>query len=224
MKKIQLLILFLFFAGLVQAQLINSIGINGGVTFAKYKWTVKDDPKLPTPLYQNDPQKWKTSWNGAIFLEMFQNEHWRWVSEAQYNNKGGIEVAGWDKGKKLGTATPDVAWNNYLKFRYEIYYGVPYIFAGPSLAYTLSQSSASPPIQRGSFRKIQISPVVGVGWEFITFGMIKPFVEALYNPDLAAGPAAYHTLDLSLWNRVIEARVGLRFELTPAESCPRVYK
>jgi hypothetical protein len=224
MKKIPVLFLFLLSFGCMQAQLLNSFGINGGVTFAKHKWTVKEDANTPLPPYANDAQKWKTSWNAALFLEMFQNEHWRWVSEAQYNHKGSIDVNNPEKGKKLATTTTDLAWNNYLKFRYEIYYGVPYIFAGPRAEYVLSQSTASPEIARGSFHKIQISPAVGIGWEFITFGMIKPFIEGIYNPDLAFGPTAYHTLDLSLWNRAIEARVGLRFELTPAETCPRVYK
>jgi hypothetical protein len=224
MKKTLYLILFLLSFDFANAQLLNSIGINGGATFAKYKWSVRQDPNEPVPYYYSDAQKWKTSWNAAVFLEMFQNEHWRWVSEAQYNNKGGIDVDKAHQNKKLTTKTTDLAWNNYLKFRYEIYYGVPYIFAGPRAEYVLSQGTSSPPIARGSFHKIQISPAAGLGWEFITFGMIKPFIEGIYNPDLAFGPTAYHVRDLSLWNRVIEARVGLRFELQSAETCPRVYK
>lgn len=219
MKKFLPVFFFLILTSTVEAQFVNGIGINGGVTFAKYRWTVKPDSLIP--FYYDNSQKFKTSWNVAVFAEFLSDENWRWDSEIQYNHKGSIDV---DKtfGHNYSDAQTHICWNNYLKYRYEIYYGIPYVFGGVRLEYLFSQSISSPYVP-GAFHKFQVSPAVGAGWEFITYGQLKPFVEALYNPDI--GLDAYAVKPIYIQNRAIEIRVGLRYEFGGGkERCPKVYK
>ncbi|MFI5149204.1 MAG: outer membrane beta-barrel protein [Bacteroidia bacterium] len=203
-----------------QSQFFQSIGVNGGLTMAREIWKV--DNTSPSPYYFNDPQKWKYSWNAAVTFEFINSEIWRWDSEIQYNNKGGIDVDKTHNNKKLGINPTHLCWNNYLKYRFDAYQGVPYVFAGPRLEYVLQSSSNSPPVQRGNFNKIQITPAVGAGWEFITYGIVKPFIEAIYNPDPTFMIPSYHVLDLKLYNQAIELRAGIRIEIRSGkETCPR---
>jgi hypothetical protein len=229
MKKTALSIVLLISALCANAQLINSFGINAGVTMAKHLWKVNQSNDIngnpmPEPYYYNDPQQWKFGFNAGVFLEMFQNEHIRWQTELQFNQKGGIDVDTYNKKAKHLTNTDHICWNNYAKIRYEIYSGVPYILLGVRLEYVLSQATSSPPVARGPFNKFQITPAAGIGWEFITYGSIKPFVELIYNPSPTFGPPSYHVEDLTLYNRALELRVGIRIELARKETCPRVYK
>jgi len=188
---------------------------------AREIWKVSDNNHIE-PYYYNDPQKWRYSWNAAFFLEFLSNDYLRWDSELQYNNKGGIDVDVAHKSKKLDIHPTHLCWNNYLKFRYEIYAGTPYLLVGPRLEYVLQSSTSSPPVARGNFNRLQITPAAGLGWEFTTFGAVKPFVEAIYNPDPTALVPSYHVLDLTLYNQAIELRVGIRIELQGGkESCPK---
>jgi hypothetical protein len=223
MKKAILLCLLALTPFFGKAQFLNGFGINGGLTMAKHLWKVNDKNTDPPAFYANDGQNWKYGFNAAVFLEFFHSDFVRWQSEIQYNQKGGVEVAKWDNNKKFSTSTPHLCWNNYLKFRYELYAGTPYILAGVRLEYMLSQKSAALPVI-GNFNKFEITPAIGAGWEFVTYGNIKPFIEVIYNPTLQMGPASYHVTDLAIYNRALEARVGFRYELARKETCPTVYK
>jgi hypothetical protein len=218
------LLVVLGLSGMAKAQLVNSFGLNVGGTMAEHLWSVHTDA-YHVPYYYDDAQKWKYGFNAGIFLECFQSDYLRWQTELQFNQKGGVDVDKTHNNKNLATNTNHICWNNYAKFRYELYSGIPYILLGARLEYVLSQATASAPIARGNFWKLQLTPAVGAGWEFITYGSIKPFIEVIYNPSPRFGPPSYHTLDLAIWNRAIEARVGIRIELQGRkETCPKVYK
>ncbi len=216
---------FVLLFGAAQAQLLNSIGINVGANMSEHFWHVNTTNVHPIPTYYDDDQKWKYNWNVGVFAELFSNEHLRWDTEFQYNHKGGIDVDKFHNAASRPTTTTHICWNNYAKFRYELYQGIPYILLGLRLEYVMSTATASAPIARGPFVPLQLTPAVGVGWEFITYGMIKPFVEFIYNPSPLIGPPSYHIDDLTLWNREMELRVGIRLEFQSSkESCPKVYK
>jgi hypothetical protein len=224
MKKTLTLISFLFLISYSQAQFLNSFGINVGANMAEHLWRVNTN-QHPVPTYYDDDQRWKYNWNLGVFAELGQNEHIRWDTELQYNHKGGIDVDKFHKATPEPTTTTHACWNNYLKFRYELYRGVPYILLGIRLEYVVSTATTSPEVARGPFVPLQITPAVGVGWEFITYGAIKPFVEFIYNPSPVIGPPSYHVLDLTLYNREMELRAGIRIELGGGkETCPKVYK
>jgi hypothetical protein len=225
MKKICILFSFLFLSCMMQAQILNSIGINVGANMSEEYWRVHTDAHH-VPYYYDDDQRWKYSWNLGIFAELFQNEHFRWDTEIQYNHKGGIDIDKTHKAAALATTNTHLCWNNYLKFRWELYQGTPYVLLGIRIEDVLSTSTASPPIaSQGPFVPIQLTPAVGVGWEFVTYGAIKPFIEYIYNPSPVIGPPSYHNGDLTIWNREMELRVGIRIELQGGkETCPKVYQ
>jgi hypothetical protein len=224
MRKFLFLVSFLLLPLVYQAQILNSIGVNVGANMSEHLWRVYTDAHH-VPYYYDDDQKWKYSWNLGVFAELFQNDFFRWDTELQYNHKGGVDMDKTHKNAALPTTTTHVCWNNYAKFRYELYRGIPYILLGIRLEYVMSTATASPPVARGPFIPIQITPAVGVGWEFITYGMIKPFIEYIYNPSPVIGPPSYHYSDLTLYNKEMELRVGVRVEFNGGkETCPKVYK
>ncbi len=224
MKKLNIILFLILSCGFTNAQLLNSFGFNAGVTMADHIWRVATPSNQLVPYYYDDAQKWVYNYNLAVFAEFFQNDHFRWDSEIQYNHKGSIDVDKTHKNANLKTTTTQLCWNNYLKIRYELYQGVPYLLLGIRLEDVLSTASASPPVERGAFYKLQVTPAAGAGWEFITYGSIKPFVELIYNPSPLIGPPSYHVDNLTLYNRALELRVGIRIELQGKETCPKVYK
>lgn len=214
-KKIILFFAIISIAISSRAQFVNGIGIMGGVTFANQKWHF-------TELNQTQRQKFLFGFNGCLFAEFFSNPYVHWVSEIQFNQKGSKE--------KLNDATfrnrlNYFSWNNYLKFRIELFSGYPYMLIGPRLEYLFTQSTASPAIV-GAFKKIHVSPDVGLGWEHIVFSQFKPFIEVHYNPDVLKWNA-YKTDFLQIKNRSYEVRIGVKWafsETDKGSGCPGVVR
>ncbi|MBN8702004.1 MAG: outer membrane beta-barrel protein [Bacteroidetes bacterium] len=206
------LVLITHFTLSTNAQFVRGIGIMGGVTFAKHKFEFKNPDAI-------EKKKFVFGFNGELFGEFGRGEYIRWQSEFQYNQKG-------SKDKTDSTTYKNklayVCWNNYLKIRYELFGGIPYLLIGPRIEYKLSEAMQSPTVV-SSFKNFQFSPSFGAGWEFVTYSNIKPIVEVHYNPDMYLN--AYKTTPLDIKNRAWEIRVGLKYLLGNAsEDCPPVYR
>jgi hypothetical protein len=207
MRKFILITLLGLISFLGNAQFLNSIGITAGVSYSNEKFMFRD----PSEVLK---KKYRFGGNGSIFAEFFSHDYVRWVSEIQYNQKG-------CKDKRADTIYKNrlhyICWNNYLKLRYEMYRIVPYILIGPRLEYNLKQQIQSPEVTT-SFLKLHVTPAVGAGIEFVSYGQIKFFVEGFYNPDHPLQDA-YILPELHIRNINLELRVGLKYEFMSKEIC-----
>jgi hypothetical protein len=198
MKKLFLFIIAIIAGLQSNAQLVNSIGITAGVSAGNQRFHFYD----PTLLSR---KKYIIGFNASVFVEFFNHDYARWVTELQFNQKGSI-----DKQPNINYANKlqYISWNNYLKLRYEMYRIIPYILIGPRLEYKLTQATSSPTITN-SFLPLHVSGVVGAGIEFVSYTNFKFLVEGFYNPDLMK---AYVNPDLSVKNKNFELRIGLKYE------------
>ena len=179
----------------VKAQFLNSVGITLGGTYANEHW--KDE------TYKINASKgYKLGYNGSILLEFLEDDNFRWDSELQYNQKGTANA------KSNQNVNLDyLAFNNYLKFRYELLTTIPYVLIGPRLEYPLSATTNNPEVQ-GSFAPIHLSLAIGAGIAFVSPNPIKFFVEAFYNPDISY---AHKTDNFDILNHTFELRVGIKY-------------
>lgn len=206
MKKLILIAVILLATFQGNAQFLNGIGVTIGATAANQKFKFHEPPSISRKSY-------KFGFNASVFLECLSHDNIRWITEIQYNQKGSVD-------KRPEADYPNelqyLSWNNYLKFRYEMYSIIPYVMVGPRLEYTLSQGTASPEIT-GPFLPLHVSAAVGGGLELVSFTNFKFFVEGFYNPDIMP---AYVDPTLHINNKAFELRVGLKYEFAGRkESC-----
>lgn len=198
MKKGIVFFLILLFAIQSRAQFLNSIGITAGVSAGNQKFYFYDPLSIAR-------KKYVFGGNGSVFAEFFSGDYSRWVSEIQFNQKGSVDK---QPEGNYANRLNYICWNNYLKLRYEMYRIIPYILVGPRLEYNLTQGTSSPAIT-GKFLPLHISAAAGAGVEFISYSSLKFFTEAFYNPDVMS---AYKRSGLSVRNKNIELRVGLKYQ------------
>ena len=198
MKKIFLFIITLFVVVQVNAQFFNSIGLTAGLSLGNQKFFFNDPSSIAR-------KKYILGYNASFFGEFFSDNHFRWVSEIQYNQKGSIDK---QPDEKYRNKLHYLCWNNYLKVRFETYRVIPYLLIGPRLEYTLAQNTASPPIT-SNFATLHMSGAVGAGIEFVSFTNFKFLVEGFYNPDIMS---AYKRSELHVTNKNLELRVGVKYE------------
>ena len=208
-KKLLFLTLLVLQVYAAKAQFMQGIGIMGGITVPRQKWWV-------TTSEGDNKERHKYIWvrfNGELFAEFINHDYINWRTEFQYSMKGTKHKPTGEKNK-----VSYIAWNNFLKVKVETYRGYPYFLIGPRVEYLLSQ--ATPSIPNG-FSQLHFSWSVGAGFEFITYGQLKPLIEFHYNPDINYAEKA-DLLDVK--NRALELRVGLKYVFEGTKSCPAVYK
>lgn len=194
--------LFIVFAALLpaftaQAQLVNGVGVMGGLTYSRQKWYMPEE---------DIKQKYLLRYNGEVFVEWFSHDYIRVVSELQYNMKG-TKVRETGEKYKLDY----FAFNNYLKLRSELYSIIPYFLVGPRVEYTFrSNQAGSKPLHFGWS--------AGAGFETVSFGPVCFLTELHYNRDINY---AGRTDFLDYKNRAWELRVGLKYKFSdPSNDCP----
>ncbi|MDF2437082.1 MAG: hypothetical protein K0Q95_1458 [Bacteroidota bacterium] len=206
MKKLLLFSITLLITYQGHAQFINSLGLTVGATAANQRFMLREPASTSRKGYVFGP-------NASIFLEMMQHDNVRWVTEIQYNTKGSTDKR---ESASYANSLQYLSWNNYLKFRYEMYSIIPYVMVGPRLDYTLSQASGSPEVT-GSYLPLHLSLAAGGGLELVSYTNFKFFVEAFYVPDLMP---AYVDPALHIKNKDIELRIGVKYEFGGRkESC-----
>jgi hypothetical protein len=205
MKKTVLIASLFFNVYLCNAQLINGFGLTGGVSYSNEKFVFAN----PSAILKKN---YLLGYNGSAFMEFFNGDYVRWVTELQYNQKGSVDKqpTGNDVNKlQYG------CFNNYLKIRKEFYAVIPYIMLGPRVEYMISQNTSSPTIT-DNFTQLHISPAVGAGIELVSYGNLKFLMEVFYNPDLLY---AYQTAPLNIYNKNFEFRVGFKYVPGKRSTC-----
>jgi len=197
-------LIFLFILELsVQAQFVQGYGITAGGTLSNQIWKFDSlDLKIK--------QKYKLGWNVSVFGEFFDHEYYRWISEFQYNRKGGIEKYPVPDRKDKDNY---LCWNNFLKLRQELYDVTPYLLLGPRVEYLLSTNQVG-------MRKLHLSASAGIGMEFLYKDPYIFFAEFHYNPDVMQ---AYKSPFLKIRNNAYELRIGLKFHIKGKSFCPPVF-
>ncbi|MDQ3192619.1 MAG: hypothetical protein M3Q58_13585 [Bacteroidota bacterium] len=209
MKK-YILVLFLFIAvSESQAQFLHSYGATIGLTRATQKGWL-------SPLDTPQNMKYRTGFNGSLFLEFFNHDVFTWVMEAQYNQKGARWVNEFDD-VVFKHRTNYGSFNNFLKARAE---GIDinlYVLAGPRIEYLISQNA---PL---AFNQLHFSVSGGVGCDFNYWDPIILFTEVHYNPDLTT---AANLGRETIRNRAFELRIGIKKKVGGGryrDDCPPVY-
>jgi hypothetical protein len=115
--------------------------------------------------------------------EFLKYSHVRWQTELEYCKKGGIEselgppLTG-IRGPKTPNTFSNIQWNNFVKiFGNEGYRGIPYLMLGARLDYNFARSISAYAAVAGAAPKINLSPDVGVGYEFASFSKWHVFTE-----------------------------------------------
>ena len=206
MKRSLHIIIFMLYSVYMQAQTLNAIAITAGVSASNQKFLTFDPASASRKSYL-------LGYNASVFAEIFSHDNFRWVTELQYNQKGSIDRR---ENASFANKLHYINWNNYLKYRYEMYSIIPYALLGPRLEFNILQNTTSPEITN-KFLPVHISPAIGAGVEFVNYFNIKFFAEAFYNPALMP---AYISTSTHVWNNNVELRVGLKYEMkTRNESC-----
>jgi hypothetical protein len=186
-----------------QDQLINSIGVMGGLTFSKQVW------KYDTPEMK-EKTKFRMGYNGSVFAEWFNHDYYRMITEVEYNQKGGKDVM--DSGT-YKNGLDYVSANFFFKIRQELYSITPYAVIGPRVEFLIAKKPADGYPYASTindFKTVHVTYSYGLGFEYI---MLEPFIfllEAQYNPDLTA---SYKDSNLKVKHKAIELRLGFKYLL-----------
>ena len=201
-----------------QYNFIQGIGLFAGETSSRDHYVnsnpipIQQDPYF---LHAHPPSHKSTereSWSAGIYLEMLKSANWRWVTEAEYCNKGAVEGDELlspitNQTRKASNHYGNIQWNNYLKrwidlgFRFRTY-----VMVGIRAEYTMIHSTPAYSYISGNAKKLTASPDAGLGAEFHLRGHWNLFVEEHYNPDVLP---LYNANKVKLTNRTWETRVGL---------------
>lgn len=151
------------------------------------------------------------SWGVGVFLEMLNNDMWKWRTEIEYANKGSRETGGINPYfgyNQSGVNTSSrIQWNNYLKRYINLGLRFPtYAMIGVRAEYSLTNSAPAYTLVAGAFKKIGISGDAGLGMEFPLKKGWSLFAEEHYNPDLMPKYASSLAV---VWGRTWETRIGV---------------
>jgi len=213
MKKVIAACCLLMVVHSAKAQFIQGLGIFGAGTSSRHEYINNNTPAAVFPyLY---PEKHRSaerlSWGAGVVAEMLPFRGFRWQSEIEYINKGANEVSHMadpstgERDRRVNKYKY-VAWNNFLKFRLESFNVTSSLLLGARLEYNLGKSTPAYDFVAGNFKKLWITPDVGIGFEPYSYGKIKILTELHYNPDVRR---QYNQNNILASNRTWELRVGI---------------
>ena len=199
----------------MNAQFFRGVGIfiGGTTTSDKYINRLPVDPNFfthtaPAPSHRSGEL---VSFSVGILGEFLKYEHIRWQTELEYCTKGGVErplLFPWPavRGGATANAFQNIQWNNFAKiFGNEGYRGTPYLMLGARLEYNFARSITAYGAVAGAVPKINLTPDVGIGYEFTSYSKWHLFTEVHYNPDaikMVVDPVVF-------WQRMWEIRLGI---------------
>ncbi len=203
MKKSLLLIVFIGIWSAGNAQFFQGFGVTLGGTYSNQKWMLNNDDDIR--------QRYKLSFNGSVFAEMFDHDYTRWITEIEYNRKGYRQRFPVDD--KGAVQANYVSWNNYLKFRQELYDVTPYWYIGPKVEYYLNGSMPVPMSQ------IHVTGATGIGIELISFDPWIWLLDFQWNPDIMPSfkqdPPAFEggiPVPEKIRHNAFELKLGVKFK------------
>jgi hypothetical protein len=191
-----------FMAFTVKAQFFQGFGLTAGITYCNQKLKIDS-------LNEKLKYKYRFGGNAGIFVEYIEHPYIHMVTELQLNQKGG-------KDRVTGTKyrVNYFSFNNFVKFRQELYDVTPYFLIGPRVEYHFNSSPGLP------YRPFHITGSMGPGMEFLYWKPWVPFVEFQWNPDLMK---AYRDPYYTRRHNAFELRVGIKYVPRKAANCPKVY-
>lgn len=210
MKKF--LFLFFFLSQIVsEAQFLRGYGLFLSGTSSRHAYVnsnIVDSTNIHAlPESHNSAER--ISWGAGIIAELLPFEIFRWRMELEYINKGAKEnelVNPFTQERKEGkNKYGNVGWNNFLIFRMDQFNWIGYGLVGARLEYTVTKSTPSYTYVADEFKKLFISPDLGLGFELNTYGKLKPYLEVHYNPDIRK---QFDKNKVTANNRTWEVRIG----------------
>lgn len=222
-----LLFIFSFSFGTSRAQILDAVGLAGGITYGTHEWN---------PSEFNTQERSLLGFNVAGLVEFFHNPYYRWRVEASYNQMGSKELVY----QMYTNRTTYITLNNYLKIQYRLSFLMPYILIGPRIEYLLINSPQVYGDIIGTFPKFWFTVAGGVGVELITSSLFRPFIEGFYNRDVFRSghgnvtlpyydpntqSTVYYTQPTTVFYHGLEARIGFRYvlDIKPSKpKCPKV--
>ncbi|MDF2448826.1 MAG: hypothetical protein K0R26_1330 [Bacteroidota bacterium] len=214
-KKIILSISLVYISTDLSAQFFRGVGLFVGATTSSHRYrnlnpvdNVTYAHTFPAPSHRSGEF---ISFSVGVLGEFLRYEHIRWQTEFEYATKGGIEQPSLFPGSGLrGPATPNtftnIQWNNFAKiFGNEGYRGTPYLMLGARLEYNMARSITAYPTIAGIVPKINLTPDVGLGYEFASYSKFHFFTELHYNPDAIKMVSQ----NVVFWQRMWELRIGI---------------
>jgi hypothetical protein len=199
----------------MNAQFFRGVGLFIGATTSSHRYInrLPVDPDfyahtLPAPSHRSAEF---ISFSVGLLGEFLKYDHIRWQTELEYCTKGGVEhpllnpVTG-ERGGASPNTFANIQWNNFAKILgNEGYRGTPYLMIGARLEYNIARTITAYGAVAGAVPKINLTPDVGVGYEFASFSKWHVFTEVHYNPD-----AIKMVIDpVIFWQRMWELRLGI---------------
>jgi hypothetical protein len=217
LRKTIISLTFTFIAFNTHAQFFRGIGVFAGGTMSSHKYvnSLAIDSFFfahtsPAPSHRSAE---RFSWSAGIVAEFLKYDHFRWQTEFEYCNKGAVErplIVPWpaERGSRTVNKYSNLQWNNFAKIIFnEGYRGTPYLMMGARLEYNLLRTITAYSAVAGSVKKITVTPDVAIGYEFVTYGKFKPFIEMHYNPDVLK----LKVNNVTHTNRTFELRIGIMY-------------
>lgn len=214
-KKIVICFALLHLSLQLDAQFFRGVGIFVGGTTSSHRYrnlNAIDNQtyahRFPAPSHRSGEF---ISFSVGILGEFLKYDHIRWQTELEFATKGGIEHPSLYPGSgERGPASPNtftnIQWNNFAKiFGNEGYRGTPYLMLGARLEYNIARVITAYPTIAGVVPKINLTPDIGVGYEFASYSKFHFFTELHYNPDAIK----MVTQNVVFWQRMWELRIGI---------------
>jgi hypothetical protein len=192
-------VLFLLVAFNFKAQFFQGVGLFGGLTLSKQKYSIKN---IEPNILRNSLNRFRYS--GGFVAEFVDHDLFRWQMNLAYVQKGMKDYS--QTGNAAYNNYDHISFENYLKIRYELYKFIPYILVGPRVEYNIIKSTTVFKPYSDNINPLQVSLGLGAGIELVTFGRLKPFIEAYYNPYVLP---MYNKDNVTITGRTFELRIGI---------------
>jgi hypothetical protein len=213
MKKIIFIFLFSFHF-VSEAQFVRGFGLFVSGTSSRHSYINSNlvDSTNIHALPESHNSAERISWGAGVTMEMLPFEIFRWRTEIGYVNKGAKEDElinpFTDEHRKGVNKFGNLGWNNFLIFRMDQFNWIGYGLIGARLEYNLSKSTPAYQYVAGEFKKLFVSPDIGIGFELNPYGRFKPHLEIHYNPDIRK---QFDKGNVTANNRTWEVRLGVTY-------------
>lgn len=218
MKKYLLLIFALASSSVLNAQLLQSVGVKSGLALANQSWLLKSGDKLFDTY-------WRNGFYGALSLEFSKSKHWSLVTDLGYYSKGHVQEVlnssvilpeGDGTFATFDTRFSYLVLNPMLKWRHETKHFTPYALLGMRIDRQLAYASDINwvPLEK-DMRKTLWGATAGAGVE-LKRNQMGLLLEAQYQHDftkLINLPVSATSGGMEIKNRAFVVCAGLKYYL-----------
>jgi hypothetical protein len=207
LKLTYLTLLFLFFGGMANAQVLHQFGFQGGLSFSNQRWEYRS-------YHERDYRRsYRIGFNGSGFIESVLGKHWRIQLGAGANQKGFREKLEVTSAGVQGTQ--ELITNNVVHYG-NYWLGTKYRFNGEKRTLYLlllaridvhggRAANTTYDVYFNKMKPWYPGAAYGAGFIF-PIGRVEGFVEITHNPDLIP---AFDRQRLQIFNNSIEVKFGM---------------